>query len=175
MTTDPDLNSLTASGDRMELLQDETWHQKAIEAENLIKGDIIAGVPGRRGWMMTWSQLESYAEYMQVRSMVLRGFAHIISEANFGVGQEAAITCGKHLVFERMTDASLEVQEQVLSLIDWQHIGPRTELTPQRLAALKVVFQAVMTPADWQAITNAAAQHRQTHLLTLIDSQHNVA
>lgn len=175
MPTAPDPNYMPASGNLMDLLEDEAWHRKAIEAENLIEGDIVAGVPGRRGWMMTWPRLEVYAHYRQVRSLVLRGFATLIREGNLGVGQEAAIACGKPLVFERMMAASVEVQAQVLALIDWNYIGPRTELTPERMAVLQVVLREVMTEADWRAIAAAAANQVQQHVMSLRDIEANLA
>lgn len=154
----------------MDLLKDEAWFQQMIEAERLIKGDIIAGVPGRRGWMKTWPRLAVYAEYMQVRSMVLRGFAQIIRDGNLGAGQDAALDCGKHLVFERMMNAAAEVQERVLALIDWNYIGPKTELTSERMTVLKAVFREVMTADDWAQISAAATTQIHQQVMTLTDA-----
>jgi hypothetical protein len=146
-----------------------------MAAETLISGDVIAGIPGCPGWMNTWPQLSVYDHYMQVRSLVLRGFAALIREANLGVGQDAAITCGKQLVFKRMMSASADVQEQVLAMIDWTVIGPKTELTPQRMAILKAVFREVMTEVDWSEISNAATHQIQQQVMTLTDTDTKVA
>lgn len=148
MTTYSDSDDSPASSDEIDLLNNDEGRQQAMAAEALISSDVIAGVPGRSGWMTTWPQLLVYDHYMQVRSSVLRGFAAMIKEANLGVGQDAAISCGKQLVFERMMSASADIQEQVLALIDWEVIGPKTELTPQRITILKTVFREVMTEAD---------------------------
>ncbi|NEP57028.1 MAG: hypothetical protein F6K31_08390 [Symploca sp. SIO2G7] len=79
--------------------------------------------------------------------------------------------CGKQLVFERLMNASTDVQEKVLALIDWSHIGPKTELTPQRMAILKTVFREVMTQADWGEISNAATRQIQQQVMTLTDTE----
>ncbi|MEM7067019.1 MAG: hypothetical protein AAF572_28125 [Cyanobacteria bacterium P01_B01_bin.77] len=174
MTTYSDPEYPSPSGDWIDLTTDE-GRQQAMAAETLISSDVIAGVPGRPGWMKTWPQLSAYDHYMQVRSLVLRGFAALIREANLGVGQDAAISCGKQLVFERMMSASANVQEQVLALIDWTMIGPKTELTPQRMGALKAVFREVMTEADWSEISNAATRQIQQQVMTLTDTDTKVA
>ena len=171
MTTYSDSDDSPASGDGIDRLNNDEWQQQAMAVEALISSDVIAGVPGRPGWMTTWPQLSAYSHYMQVRSLVLRGFAALIKEANLGVGQDAAITCGKQLVFERMMSASADVQEQVLALIDWEVIGPKTDLTHQRMAALKAVFREVMTEADWGEISNAATQQIQQQVMTLTDTK----
>lgn len=160
----------SAPGDGIDLLNTDKW-QQTTAAETLIPGNVIAGVPGCPGWMKTWPQLSVYDHYMQVRSMVLRGFAALLKEANLGAGQDAAITCGKQLVFERMMNASTGVQEKVLALIDWNHLGPKTELTPQRMAVLKTVFREVMTEADWGEISNAATRQIQQQVMTLTDTE----
>lgn len=170
MTTYSDPEYPSPSGDWIDLTTDE-GRQQAMAAETLISSDVIAGVPGRPGWMKTWPQLLAYDHYMQVRSLVLRGFATLIREANLGVGQDAAISCGKQLVFERLMSASADVQEQVLALIDWTVIGPKTELTPQRMTVLKAVFHQVMTEADWTEISNAATQQIQQQVMTLTDAE----
>ena len=175
MTTYSDCDYSPASGDGIDLLNNDEGRQQAMAAEALIPSDVIAGVPSRPGWMKTWPQLSVYDHYMQVRSLVLRGFAAMIREANLGVGQDAAISCGKQLVFERMMSASVDVQGQVLALIDWTVIGPKTELTPQRMTVLKTVFREVMTETDWGEIANAATRKIQQQVMTLTESDTKVA
>jgi len=175
MTTYSDSDNSPASSDGIDLLNNDEGRQQAMAAEALISSDVIAGIPGRPGWMKTWPQLSVYDHYMQVRSFVLRGFAAMIQEANLGVGQDAAIACGKQLVFERMMSASENVQEQVLALIDWEVIGPKTELTPQRMTILKTVFREVMTEADWGEIANAATQQIQQQIMTLTETDTKAA
>lgn len=49
MTTYPEPVYRPASGDFTELLNGNKWRQQAMEAETLIKGDVMAGIPGRPG------------------------------------------------------------------------------------------------------------------------------
>lgn len=175
MTTYSDSDYSPASGIGIGQINTDEGRQQAMAAEDLISGDVIAGVPGRPGWMSTWPQLSAYGHYMQVRSLVLRGFAALIKEANLGVGQDAALSCGKQVVFERMLSASADIQQQVLALIDWEVIGPKTELTTQRMTVLKTVFREVMTEADWGEIANAATQQIQQQVMTLTDADTKAA
>ena len=71
--------------------------------------------------------------------------------------------------------ASTNVQQQVLALIDWEVIGPKTELTQQRMTVLKTVFREVMTQADWGEIANSATRQIQQQVMTLTDTDTKVA
>ncbi|MEO0769353.1 MAG: hypothetical protein AAFY72_07950, partial [Cyanobacteria bacterium J06649_4] len=71
--------------------------------------------------------------------------------------------------------ASVDVQGQVLALIDWTVIGPKTELTPQRMAVLKTVLREVMTEADWGQISNAATRQIQQQVMTLTETDTKAA
>lgn len=68
-------------------------------------------------------------------------------------------------------DAAIAVQAQVLALIEWQHIRPKTELTPERMAVLQTVFSEVMADEDGDAIAQAAAQNVQQHVLATFATQ----
>lgn len=163
--TEPD--SMPPSGDLMHLLKDETWRKEAFEAEDLVEGHVFAG-PGQVGWMKSWPQVQSYSQYEQLRSLVLRGFAAVVGECNLGIGQEAALNCGKPLVMERLKQPPADVQEQLLQLIEGEPLGPRVELTPERLTALKALFQQTLSSDDWEAIAQAAANKVQQQVIALM-------
>lgn len=167
MVSNMNSESMPPSGDLMDLLKDESWRQEAFAAEELVEGPLLAGV-GRVGWMKTWPQLRTYSEYEQLRSLVLRGFATVLKECNLGVGQEAALICGKRLLLERLKNPVLGVQERLLQLVEEEPFGPRVELTPERLEVLRALFQETLTPEDWQAIAQAAAEQIQRQVMALM-------
>ena len=162
---DPD--SIPASGKLMDLLMDEPWRQEAMAAEELLEGHILAGT-GQIGWMKTWPQLQTYSQYEQLRSLVLRGFAAVVEECNLGVGQAAAIQSGKILVIKRLTQPNVAIQIQLLKLVEGEPLGPKVELTSERLAALRNIFQTVLLSEDWEAIATAAAQQIQQQIMNLM-------
>jgi hypothetical protein len=163
----PDPDSIPPSGNLLDLLKDEAWRQEALAVEELLEGHLIAGVC-RVGWMKTWSQLQSYSQYEQLRSLVLRGFAALVEDCNVGVGKEAALNCGKPLVMERLTQPPVHVKEKILRLIEDEPLGPKVELTPERLTTLKTIFQAVFTSEDWREIAKAAADQVHHQVIALM-------
>ena len=163
--TEPDL--MPPTGDLMDLLKDETWRKEAFAAEELVKGYVLAGA-GQVGWMKSWPLIKSYSQYEQLRSLVLRGFAAVVEECNLGAGQEAALNCGKPLIMERLKQATADVQEQLLQLIEGEPLGPRVELTLEQLTALKALFQQTLSSDDWEAIAQAAANKVQQQVIALI-------
>jgi hypothetical protein len=117
--------------------------------------------------MKTWPQLNAYSQYEQLRSLIMRGFAAILESFNLGVGQDAALACGKALIMERLMQPPNEIQKQFLSLTANEPLGPKIELTPQRLVLLKALLQETLSTEDWNKIAKAAAEqvHQQVMLL----------
>lgn len=138
-----------------------------LDAEAEVTESMLAGV-GQVGWMKTWSQLPSYSHYAQLKSLVLRGLAAMIRDCNLGVGYDAALDCAKPLVMERLTQTSIGIQTRLLKLIDGEVLGPRVELTAERLNQLKAIFKETLTSEDWQAIAQAAAAQVQHQVLDLM-------
>ncbi|NJR67469.1 MAG: hypothetical protein HC771_01495 [Synechococcales cyanobacterium CRU_2_2] len=148
------------------LTQDPAWQAAVDEAEQAA-GGVLANGFQKRGWMKTWPELPTYSHYMQMRSLVLRGFDAILREGNLGVGYQAASDCGKTLVYERFFEPGEAAKVRLLALVEGELLGPPPEMTPERLAVLRSVLQGVLTAEDWGAIAQAAAQQVQQQVLEL--------
>ena len=57
---------------------------------------------------------------------------------------------------ERLTRLPTNIQNRLLKLIEGEPLGPRVELTAERLTQLKAVFREILLSEDWQAIAKAA-------------------
>mgnify|MGYP001796866374 CR=1 FL=1 len=171
MAAYPDPDPMPASGELMDLLKDDEQRQEAIAAEDAFEGHVFAGTLHPIGWMKTWPGLVFLSEFAEVRSLVLRGFAQMIRDGNLGIGQEAAVECGKHLVYERMMQASTVVQELILELVDWENRGLREPLTDEQMTVLKGAFREVLTDEDWDEIATAAARQVQQQVMALVGKE----
>lgn len=149
-----------------QLTQDSAWQAAVDEAEQAA-GGVLANGFQQRGWMKTWSELPTYSHYMQVRSLVLRGFDAILREGNLGVGYQAASDCGKTLVYERFFEPGEAVKARLLALVGGELLGPPPEMTSERLAVARLVLQEVLTAEDWEKIAQAAAQQVQQQVMDL--------
>jgi hypothetical protein len=146
------------------LTQDPTWQNTADEMDD---GDIYINSFKKMGWMKTWPELPTYSHYMQIRSLVLRGFAAILREACSGDIYEAASNCGKPLVFNRLFTPNDDIKATLLALVEGEKLGPQVELTPERSAIIRTVLQQVLTAADWSAIAQAAAAQAERQVMKL--------
>ena len=136
-----------------------------VEAE--VTEPMLAGV-GQVGWMKTWPQLSTYSHYSQLKSLVLRGLAAVLKDCDLGAGYDVALDCAKPLIMERLTQPSADVQNRLLKLVEEEPLGPRVELTEERLTQLKVIFKETLLSEDWQAIAKAAAAEVQHQVLDLM-------
>ncbi len=144
----------------MALLEDPAWNEVADAAEDALSVSILAG-RGQVGWMTTWPRLETYSEFEQLRSLVLRGFKAIVVDLDLGQGQAAALSCGKPIVMARLQDATTAIQDRLLGLVVGEPLGPRVELTTERRDVVTAVVREVLRIEDWVAIGMAAAQVQQ--------------
>jgi hypothetical protein len=150
------------------LYDDPAWNSAAVQAaEDSITSCFLAGV-GQVGWMTSWPRLETYCEFEQLRSLVLRGFKAIVVEMDLGVGQAEALGCGKPIVMARLQDAPIAVQDQLLALVVDEPLGPRVALTAERQVVLTAVLRSVLTPEDWLAIALAAAAQVQRRVMGVV-------
>ncbi|EKU98286.1 hypothetical protein Lepto7375DRAFT_7552 [Leptolyngbya sp. PCC 7375] len=138
-----------------------------LDAEAEVTAPMLAGV-GQVGWMKTWPQLATYSHYAQLKSLVLRGLAAVLKDCNLGAGYDAALDCAKPLIMERLTKPSTDIQNRLLKLVEGEALGPRVELTTERLTQLKVIFKETLLSEDWQAIAKAAAAEVQHQVLDLM-------
>jgi hypothetical protein len=172
MMSNPSTGHQSETSNLMAMLEDSSWHLAADAAEESLSVSILAGV-GQVGWMTTWPRLETYSEFEQLRSLVLRGFKAIVVDLDLGVGQAAALTCGKpvtkccesSIVMARLQDATTDIQDRLLTLVDGEPLGPRVELTTERRVVVTAVLRSVLTVEDWLAIGLAAAAQVQQRVM----------
>ncbi len=69
---------------------------------------------------------------------------------------------------ERLTQPSIDIQTHLLKLVEGEPLGPRIELTTERLTQLKVIFKETLSSGDWQAIAQAATAQIQHQVLNLM-------
>lgn len=165
MMIEQGLDSLPPSGNFMDALQDDAWLEEALEAEAQVENGVFSNGFQKRGWMKTWPELPTHSHYMQLRSLVLRGFDEILREADLGSGYQAASDCGKTLVFERLVEPRAEIKAKLLALMDVEKLGPPLELTVKRSTVVRAVLREVLTGDDWGAIGQAAAQQVQQQIM----------
>lgn len=136
-----------------------------LDAEAEVTAPMLAGV-GQVGWMKPWPQLATYSHYSQLKSLVLRGVATVLKDCNLGAGYDAALDCAKPLIMERLIQPSTDIQNRLLKLVEGAPLGPRVELTAERLIQLKAIYKEILLSEDCQKIAKAAeVQHQVLDLM----------
>jgi hypothetical protein len=148
------------------LTQDPTW-QSTVDELEMTAGGTFTNSFQPMGWMKTWPELPTYSHYMQLRSLVLRGFAAMLRDTCSGDIYDAASNCGKPLVFDRLFTPNDDIKATLLALVEGENLGPQVELTPERSAIIRTVLQQVLTAADWSAIAQAAAAQAERQVMKL--------
>jgi hypothetical protein len=142
---------IPASGDVMDLFQDEAWLREAVRIEDEFGGEISAGPELGAGWGKFWADPEGYQRMLRLKRVVLREFRGMLVEYDLGLWAEAAWVCGRPLVMARLESPSVEVQGRLLGVLVEGDQGAMSG------AVVREVLREVLGPEDWVAIASAAA------------------
>jgi hypothetical protein len=167
MMTNFDPTQTDVSTEEWDALARDPVLQNTVNELEMDDGDIFINAFQKMGWMKTWPELPTYSHYMQLRSLVLRGFAAMLRDTCSGDIYDAASNCGKPLVFDRLFTPTNDIKATLLALVEGENLGPQVELTPERSAIVRTVLQQVLTTADWSAIAQAAAAQAERQVMKL--------
>ena len=150
----------------MDLLEDDTWFEKAARQEESVTSGALAGNGCGANLGTAIANPESYQYFSLLRSMVLQVWQQLVTEWNLGVGASAAETKGHELIMARLHQPDPEVQEILIAVLTQQLSQPQGEwqMTEAAHAQIHTVLGKVLTPEDWDDIASAAAEAVQMHI-----------
>lgn len=152
---------------------DNAWLQAAVEIEAKANFDIqIGGKVPPSPPSFDPAKLAGRFRQVQLVSILYRELESLLEASNLGAGHEAAICAGQRQIWERLQCLTPEQQQYFDALADehdsqTEHKSYHTELRP--------IFRAILTPEDWQMITDAATEAIRDRLLQQITERNNVA
>jgi hypothetical protein len=112
---------------------------------------------------------EGFMRMKQIQSIVARELRRWLTELNLGIGMDAALTCARKIILERLTNPSLELQTSLESVMDTEEFMARLPLRAEAQADVRAVLQQAITAEDWEAIAQAASQ--SVHRLLIEQTQ----
>jgi hypothetical protein len=162
----------------------DSWEQQAIEAliaqmqdpqqaledvklEDEANCEISAGYLQAHQIGRALSDPTGFFQHQRLRSLVMRELRQILAECDLGIGLKAAQIVGKELLIERLISPTSDIQDRLMSILAEDLTS--AEDIPLSLTAqesLREVIKTVLLPADWEAISSAAATALQQHLRT---------
>ena len=168
MTNQPPVNSISQDQAKtpnlMDLFLNEEWVKAAALAEEEAGCDIQAGYTGIH--LREFMTNPSYFQKMRrMQAIVLTELRELLNQFDLGISIEAAFTCGRQIILEKLQQPSVEIQTQLWSVLEAQEALPEKILSPALKAEVKKVLRDILTQEDWQAIATAAAESVRSHLL----------
>lgn len=89
-----------------------------------------------------------FQQMHRLQAIVLEAFQSLLDELNLGIGKDAAFTCGRKLVLERLIQPPVAVQQQLWDVL--QEDDPiQGDHQPQPdYAEVKAILRSTLTQAD---------------------------
>ncbi|MBD1852745.1 hypothetical protein [Leptolyngbya sp. FACHB-711] len=106
-----------------------------------------------------------FQQIRRLQAIVLEAFQSLLNELNLGIGKDAAFTCGRKLVLERLIQPPVTIQQQLWDALQEDGLI-QSALQPQPdYAKVKAILRTTLTQADWSAIATAASESIRIQML----------
>lgn len=151
-----------ATPNLLDLSRNPEWQRLSFQLEEACDGEVGAGYGGEHlGRLMT--DPAYFVRIRRLQKWVGRELANLLTEMNLGVGMEAALACGRRIVIDRLAEPSLEVQQELWTVLDlYEAQGADRAGLSERV---RQVVEQTLTADDWGAIAKAAADSVQAQVL----------
>jgi hypothetical protein len=152
------LRELEAQSDKLtDLFTNAEWVTLSAELEDACDVTIEAGYTGAHLDKLLLDP-EGFMRMKQIQSIVARELRRWLTELNLGIGMDAALTCARKIILERLTNPSVALQTSLESVMDTEEFMARLPLRAEAQADVRAVLQQAITAEDWEAIAQAASQ-----------------
>lgn len=164
--TSQDPLQIQAALDIRARLRDPQWVREAAQIEDEANCNISAGHDWGDQLGQFMADPEGFHQFKRLRTLVLTELRQLLIESNLGAGLEAAQALGKQRLSQRLQNPTPEIQTQLRTVLaeDLTKDNIDIPLSATAQANLNQVIRTVLTPDDWEAISNAAATALQHHI-----------
>lgn len=149
---DPSQNNAT---NPMDLLLDETWLKQAVQAEELVGGNIGAGL----NWGSAFGDLILNFELMgrltTLRISLNKEVRLLLNEWNLGTATKIAVKTAREIILEKLRLPTPEVRQRVLITLENDELYGEEFISNRDI--LRSLLELLLTPQDWEAIAAVAA------------------
>ena len=153
----------------MNLVFDDAWLEEAARLEDTIDCEITAGYSGPH-LSQVLANPAGFRNTQRLRSIVLQEFRDLLKPFNLGLGIDAAFTCGKAILIDRLQNPSVSIQEQLWAVLEEDlNLQNTDELRPLR-KGIRSIVQGLLTPEDWRSIASSAGNAVRDELIEQIQS-----
>jgi hypothetical protein len=146
-TNDPPINLLAR-------YQDDDYVRSIIQIETEADDDIT--YPDNPHHL---SQIlrdpEGFKQIQQIQTLLSRALHQLLLGIGLGLGHNAALRCGKQLLFAHLQTPSTEQQDYLWQALELEARGDSRSIVDEHLQQL---IRELLSPGEWEAIAIAASE-----------------
>lgn len=149
---DPSQNNVT---NPMDLLLDETWLKQAVQAEELVGGNIGAGLNWGSAFGDLMLNFELLGRLTTLRISLNKEVRLLLNEWNLGTATKIAVKTAREIILEKLRLPTPEVRQNILITLENDELYGEEFISNQDI--LRELLELLLTPQDWEAIAAVAA------------------
>jgi hypothetical protein len=98
---------------------------------------------------------EGFKQIQQIQTLLSRALNQLLLNIGLGLGHNAALCCGKKLLFAHLQAPSTEQQDYLWQALELEASGESRSIVDDHLQQL---IRELLSPGDWETIAIAASE-----------------
>jgi hypothetical protein len=147
----------------MDLLFDEEWLRKAVEAEDKAGGNIGAGLDWGSGFGDLMLNLELLGRLTTLRISLNREVRLLLNNWNLGTATKIAVKTAREKLLQRLRLPTPEVKEHILVVLGTDELYGQEFISNREI--LRELLAVLLKQEDWETIAAVAADSLKERIL----------
>ncbi|PMB51675.1 hypothetical protein CEN39_13970 [Fischerella thermalis CCMEE 5201] len=147
----------------MDLLFDEEWLRKAVEAEDKVGGNIGAGLDWGSGFGDLMLNLEVLGRLTTLRISLNREVRLLLNNWNLGTATKIAVKTAREKLVQRLRLPTPEVKEHILVVLGTDELYGQEFISNREI--LRELLAVLLKQEDWETIAAVAADSLKERIM----------
>jgi hypothetical protein len=147
----------------MDLLFDEKWLRKAVEAEDKVGGNIGAGLDWGSGFSDLMLNLELLGRLTTLRISLNREVRLLLNNWNLGTATKIAVKTARDRLLQRLRLPTPEVKEHILIVLETDELYGEEFISNREI--LRELVGVLLKQEDWETIAAIAADSLKERIM----------
>jgi hypothetical protein len=147
----------------IDLLLDQEWLRKSVEAEELVGGNIGAGLD----WGLAFSDLmvnfELLGRFTTLRVSLNKQVRLLLNDWNLGTATKIAIKTARERIVEKLRSPTPEVRHFLILALRNDELYGEEFISNKEI--LQELLDLLLTPQDWETIAVVAADSLKQQII----------
>ncbi|MBD2415961.1 hypothetical protein FACHB389_30625 [Nostoc calcicola FACHB-389] len=147
----------------IDLLFDEEWLRKAVEAEDKVGGNIGAGLDWGSGFGDLMLNLELLGRLTTLRISLNREVRLLLNNWNLGTATKIAVKTAREKLLQRLRLPIPEVREHILVVLETDELYGQEFISNREI--LRELLAVLLKQEDWETIAAVAADSLKERIM----------